>query len=94
VVHTEESNLPTSQFGFRAHHNNRFQCTGLMDHDSLNFNNNMSAAAVFLDMKKAFDTSWHTDLLHKLSELKFSTSLIKNISSFLTKRKFKFSKSN
>jgi hypothetical protein len=54
-----------------------------MDHVTLNFNNNMSTAAVFLDIEKAFDTTWHTDLLYKLSELKFSISLIKLINSFL-----------
>jgi hypothetical protein len=26
---------------------------------SLNFNNKMSMAAVFLDIEKAFDTTWH-----------------------------------
>jgi hypothetical protein len=43
----------------------------------LNFNNNISTAAVFLDIEKALDKTWHLGLLYKLSELKFSTSLIK-----------------
>jgi hypothetical protein len=63
----------------------------LTDHVTLNFNNNMSTAAVFLDIEKAFDTTWHTGLLYKLSELKFSASLIKLIASFLSNRKFKVS---
>jgi hypothetical protein len=63
----------------------------LTDHVTLNFNNNMSTAAVFLDIEKAFDTTWHPGLLYKLSELKFSASLIKLIASFLSKRKFKVS---
>jgi hypothetical protein len=29
----------------------------LMDHVTLNFNNNMTTAAVFLDSEKAFDTT-------------------------------------
>jgi hypothetical protein len=37
-----------------------------MDHVTLNFNNNMSMAAVFLDIEKAFDTAWHLGLLYKL----------------------------
>jgi hypothetical protein len=49
----------------------------------------MSTAAVFLDIEKAFDTTWHSGLICKLSELEFSTSLIKLIASFLTGRKFK-----
>jgi hypothetical protein len=48
----------------------------------------MSTAAVFLDIEKTFDTTWHTGLLYKLSKLDFSVSLIKLISSFLYKRKF------
>jgi RecA-family ATPase len=59
----------------------------LTDHVILNFNNNMSTAAVFLDIEKDFDTTWHTDLLYKLSKFDFSVSLINIISSFLYKRK-------
>jgi retron-type reverse transcriptase len=43
---------------------------------------------VFLDIEKAFDTTWHSGLLDKLSTLEFSNSLIKLISSFLSQRKF------
>lgn len=92
-IHIDESNLPTTSSLAFEHTTEicTFQYTGLIDHDTLNFNNNTSVAAVFLDITKAFDTSWHTGLLHKLSELKLSTTLITNISSFLTKRKFKVS---
>jgi hypothetical protein len=62
----------------------------LSDHVSLNFNNNMSTSAVFLDIEKACDT-WHPGLLYKLSVLRFTISLTKLIASFLTNRKFKFS---
>jgi hypothetical protein len=47
----------------------------------------MSTAAVFLDIVKAFDTTWHPGLLYKLSKLNFSTNLIKHISSFVSQRK-------
>jgi hypothetical protein len=60
----------------------------LADHVILNFNNNMSTAAVFLDIEKAFATRWHTGLLYKLSELE-SSHRIKLIASFLTNRNFK-----
>jgi hypothetical protein len=60
----------------------------LADHITLNFNN-MLMAAVLLDIKKAFDTTWCSGLLYKLSELAFSTDLIKQIASFLTDRKLK-----
>jgi hypothetical protein len=49
----------------------------------------MSRATVFLDIEKPFDKTWHLSLLYKLSELKFLISLIKLISSFLSRRKFR-----
>jgi hypothetical protein len=61
----------------------------LTEHITLNSSNIKSMAAVFLDIAKAFDTTWHSGLLYKLSELEFSTSLTKLIASFLTDGKFK-----
>jgi hypothetical protein len=49
----------------------------------------MSIAAVFMDIEKAFDRTWHYGLLYEVSELAFSTRLIKLIASFLIDRKFK-----
>jgi hypothetical protein len=51
----------------------------------------MSTAAVFFDIEKAFDTTWHSGLLYKLSKLGFSTNVIKLIGSFLSQRKFRVS---
>jgi hypothetical protein len=79
--HTEERNLlNASQFGFRERHSTTLHCMRLADHVTLNFNNKMSTAAVFLDIEKAFDTTWHHGLLYKLSILELSTSVIKLIS--------------
>jgi hypothetical protein len=58
--HIEERGLlNASQFGFRARHSTTLQCMRLTYHVILNFNNNISMAAVFLDIEKAFDTTWH-----------------------------------
>jgi hypothetical protein len=51
----------------------------------------MSTATLFLDIKKAFDTIWHSGLLYKLSKLELSTSSIKLITSFLSQCKFSVS---
>jgi hypothetical protein len=76
--HTEERNLlNASQFGFRALHSVTLQSMRLMDHATLNFNNNLSITAEFLDVEDAFDTAWYSGLLYKLSELQFLTSVIK-----------------
>jgi hypothetical protein len=87
----EKGLLNASQFGFHAHHSATLQCMRLTDHVTLNFNNNMPTAAVFLDIEKAFNKMWRLGLLYKLSELKFSISLIKLINSFLSPRKFRVS---
>jgi hypothetical protein len=56
--HIEEKGLlNASQFGFRARHSTTLQLMRLTDHVSLNFNNKISKAAVFLDIEKAFDTT-------------------------------------
>jgi hypothetical protein len=61
--HIEERGLlNASQFGFCAHHSMTLQC---MNHIIVNFNNNMSMGAVFLDIEKAFDTTWRLGLLCK-----------------------------
>jgi hypothetical protein len=52
-----------SQFGFHARHSTALQCMRLTDHLTLNLNNNMFMAAVFLDFGKAFDRTWHPGLL-------------------------------
>jgi hypothetical protein len=90
--HIDEKGLfNASQFGFRARHSTTLQLMWLTDHVTLNFNNNMSTAAVFLDIEKTFDTTWHSGLLYKMSKFEFSTRLIQLISSLLSERKFRVS---
>jgi hypothetical protein len=87
----ERGLLNASHFGFRARHSTTLQCMRLTDHVTLNFNNKISTADVFLNIEKAFDTIWHSGLLYKMSKLEFSTILIKLIGSFLSQRKFRVS---
>jgi hypothetical protein len=80
--HIAERNLlNATQFGFRARHSTTRQCMRLTEHVSLNFNNNMSTPAVFLDIEKVFDITWHPGLLYRLSELQFSINCIMLIAS-------------
>jgi hypothetical protein len=62
----ERGMLNASPFVFRARHSTTLQNMSLTDHFTLKFNNNMSTAAVFLDIEKIFDTTWHPGLLCKL----------------------------
>jgi hypothetical protein len=87
---TEEENLlHGSQFGFCACHSTTFQYVRLADQVTQNFNDNISMAVVFLNIKKAFDNTWHHGLLYKLSKFHFLASIIKLIRSFLYNRKFR-----
>jgi hypothetical protein len=52
----EAKQINASQFGFPACHSTT-QHMRLMDHVTLKFNKYMSMAAVFLDIKRAFDTT-------------------------------------
>jgi hypothetical protein len=80
----ERGMLKASQFGFHACRSTTLQCMRLTTHITLNFNSNMLMAIVFLDIEKAVDSTWHLGFQYKLSNLKFSVSLIKLISlSFL-----------
>jgi hypothetical protein len=64
--HIEGRNLlNASQFGFHECPSTTLQNMRLADHVTLNFSNKMSTAAVFLDIEKAFDTTWHHGLLYK-----------------------------
>jgi hypothetical protein len=87
----EKGLLKSGQFVFRTRHRTTLECMTLTDHVTLNFNNRMSTAAEFLDIEKAFDTTWHPGLLYKLLKLEFSTNFIKLIDSFLSNRKFSVS---
>jgi hypothetical protein len=63
--HTEERvQLNVSQFCYRARVSTTLQSMSLTDHVTLNSNINMLTAAVFLDIHKAFDTTWHLELLY------------------------------
>jgi hypothetical protein len=75
------------QFGFHARHRMLLQCLRLTDHVTLNFNNNTSPAALFLDIQQVFDTTWYTGFSYKLFKSQFSASITKPITSFLSNRK-------
>jgi hypothetical protein len=51
------------------------QSMRLTNHVTLNFNNEITTTAVFLDIEKALSIPWLPGSLYKLSKLPFSTSL-------------------
>ena len=68
--HLSENNLLTStQSGFRPKHSTLTAAIDVTDYILSNMDNGDLTGAVFLDLKKAFDTVDHTILLSKLSHL-------------------------
>jgi hypothetical protein len=59
-----------------ARHGKTHQCLRLTD-VTLNFDNDQSTDAVFLDTEKSFHTTWHSGLIYKLLKLNFSDSTVK-----------------
>jgi hypothetical protein len=87
----ERGLLNASQSGFLVRQSSAFRCMSLTDHVVLNINNNISTANLILDIEETVDIIWHLGLLYELSKLKFSISLIKLISYFLSQRQFRVS---
>ena len=48
-----------------------------------------STAAVFLNISKASDVTWHAGLVYKLIQIKFPGEIIKLINSYLTQISFR-----
>lgn len=83
----EKNIIKNHQFGFRAQHSTTQQLVRLSKFISLGFNHNQSTGVISLDIEKAFDTTWHDGLVHKLMKMDFPIFLIKIISSYLKDRK-------
>jgi hypothetical protein len=64
------------------------QCLRLADHVTPHSNNDISTAAVFSDIRKAFEIIWHPGPLYKLPQLHLPASIMKLISPFLSNRIF------
>ena len=83
----KEHNLITSeQFGFRPNLSTSIALTRLTEEILLNLDNNLTTGAVFIDLRKAFDTVDHTLLIMKLRNLGFSTSVLNWFTSYLSSR--------
>ena len=69
---------PGEQFGFTTH-----RLTRLTEYITSGFERKMTTIAVFLDISKAYDSTWHTGLIYKLLYMDFPGELIRVIDSFL-----------
>lgn len=89
TIFTENNTIPAAQFGFRAGHGTTLQLLRLVDHITTQFNNKSSTAAVFLDIEKAFDRTWHPGLICKLESTGIPPYLLLLLNSYLKNRTFR-----
>ncbi len=78
--------LHRMQFGFRPNHSTETANCFLVEKIKCLLDTNPCVGAVFLDLKKAFDTVNHQVLLNKLTYFNFSTDAISWFQSYLSKR--------
>jgi len=73
---------------FGQDHSTTLQLTKLIDKTSVNLNQGLQTAAVFLNVEKAFDSVQHDGQLHKMMTMCIPLELIKLTKSFLSDRTF------
>lgn len=76
------------QFGFRGEHSTTLQLTKVLFTAAAALNKKEGAAAVMLDMEKAFDRVWHDGLVLKLAESPLPRRIVAVLRAFLTNRTF------
>ena len=78
--------LSNSQFGFRTNLNTTHAIFNLQTQICNSFRNNKISAAIFIDLKKAFDTVNHVILFSKLENIGIRGISLKWIKSYFTNR--------
>lgn len=87
--HIDDNDLiPNHQFGFRKAHSTTQQLYRVTRLVKMNLARHKSTGMTTLDIEKAYDTTWHDGLIHKMLKFKFPLPLIKIIKSFLSNRYF------
>ena len=88
VDHLEKCGLFSDfQYGFRSSRSTADLLTVVTDRIARAFNRSGATRAVALDISKAFDRVWHTDLLHKLKSYEISGQIFGLMSSFLSNKR-------
>ncbi|CAH4031954.1 unnamed protein product [Pieris brassicae] len=76
------------QFGFRSEHSTTLQLSRVLHDITAALNKKEVAAAIFLDMEKAFDRVWHAGLVCRLLDSDIPRRVVAIIRSFLLNRRF------
>jgi len=84
---TKNNLLSQQQYGFRNNHSTSLAITDLHENLLRNLDNKLISCAVFLDLRKAFDSVNHSILLTKLEHYGVRGNALKLIQSYLSNRK-------
>ena len=82
----EQNSITAEQFGFRPKLSTNIALAQLTEEILQNLDNKLVTGAVFIDLRKAFDTVDHELLILKLQNLGFSTSVVNWFCSYLSSR--------
>lgn len=74
------------QFGFRKYHSTDTACCHLIENIKQSLDTGGVVGAIFLDLRRAFDTVNHETLFTKLDQFRLSTNTLNWLKSFLTDR--------
>ncbi|KAG5666355.1 hypothetical protein PVAND_014389 [Polypedilum vanderplanki] len=80
--------FPETQHGFRQNYSTLHQLRRVISHAKQGLDNKLSTGLITMDIEKAFDRVWTKGLLYKMIKLKFHSSLIKLVDSFLKDRSY------
>ncbi|KAJ0032802.1 hypothetical protein NQD34_002883 [Periophthalmus magnuspinnatus] len=86
-LNNSETTLHPMQFGFRKHHSTETATCYFLEKLKHLLDQGGFVGAVFLDLKRAFDTINHTVLLDKLTYFNFSNNALCWMKSYLSDRK-------
>ena len=78
--------IPNYQFGFKCRTSTIHPLTILVSNIQTSGIEGYKSAAIFLDIRKAFDSTWHLGLLYKLHQINCPTYLIILVEEFLNNR--------
>lgn len=87
--HTGTLNIFNNQFGFLKNNSTVHALANLQSLVNEGLNAGRVTTIVALDLQAAFDTVWHSALLHKMLVLDYPILIIKTIASFLRHRSFR-----
>lgn len=82
----EKGLLPQHQAGFRAGKNTLYNIVRIERFAKQMIEAKTPAAAIFFDIKAAFDSVWHNGLIYKLDNLRIQPNIVKYLIEFLGKR--------